>query len=176
MLTIPDRECKFLGYLQRSDIEFIWLGDNFSIPIGEKRQALLELARGEYLCFVDDDDMITVNYVDEILKATEKGADCITFNVNYKSPDIQKPVYYSIKYKKDQNLPDSFLRIPNHLMPIKRELAQKVGFTKMGYGEDADFAKRVLPFLKTEVNIPLSLYTYDDNPKTSKSRYSPNRR
>ena len=36
--------------------------------IGEKRNWLLEQAKGEYVVFVDDDDLVTNNYVQSIMK------------------------------------------------------------------------------------------------------------
>ena len=56
---------------QQKPVQLLWLGDNKSITIGTKRNLLLDISSGEYICFVDDDDIISDNYIESILKAIE---------------------------------------------------------------------------------------------------------
>jgi hypothetical protein len=111
---------------------------------------------------VDDDDDVSDDYVDAILAAMESGTDVINFMVQYHCLTFQRPVYYSTKYLRDENLPDKFLRIPNHLMVVKRALALGIKYPDITFGEDADYAKRLLPSLITETNINKVLYHYLD--------------
>ena len=60
-------------------VEHLVFSDNRTRTIGAKRQALLDIARGEYIAFVDDDDDIKPDYVAEILSAIQQGPDVITF-------------------------------------------------------------------------------------------------
>jgi glycosyltransferase involved in cell wall biosynthesis len=46
-----------------SDIELIAFFDNKKRTIGKKRDEMLDLAKGEYLVFIDDDDRIAPDYV-----------------------------------------------------------------------------------------------------------------
>ena len=41
--------------------------DNKKRTIGKKRDEMLKLAQGKYVTFVDDDDRISDDYVDEIM-------------------------------------------------------------------------------------------------------------
>src|SRR5688572_6742635 len=50
-----------------------------SIPTGRKRNMLIEQSYSEYFSFCDDDDMVSRDYVDQIMTATEKNPDVITF-------------------------------------------------------------------------------------------------
>lgn len=172
MCAIPGRENKYVDYFNRPDIEFIWLGDNMVMSIGEKRQWLLKMAMGDYVCFIDDDDTIHAEYIDTILTALERNTDVVNFKVRYVDNKIDRPVYYSIAHKRDQDLKDKFLRIPNHLMVVKRHLALKAGYKYMGTGQDADYSQRLIRYIKTEFNIDKTLYTYTYNHDISKGRYS----
>jgi glycosyltransferase involved in cell wall biosynthesis len=41
------------------------------MEIGKKRNKLISQAEGEYACFIDDDDLVTKDYVSKILQAVE---------------------------------------------------------------------------------------------------------
>src|SRR5210317_1001189 len=57
--------------IQSAPVQVLWIGDNKSISIGEKRNQLLDNAKGEWVCFVDDDDMVSNNYVSTLLEAID---------------------------------------------------------------------------------------------------------
>ena len=46
--------------------------------IGEKRNQLLQKASGEYVCFIDDDDKLSNDYIRLILKALQSKPDCLS--------------------------------------------------------------------------------------------------
>ena len=50
--------------------------------------------------------------------------------------------------------------LPNHLNPIRRDLAVKAGFPEKSFGEDHEFSRRVHPLLKTQADLPVSIYNY----------------
>ena len=55
-----------------------------------------------------------------------------------------------------------YYRNPNHLNVIKREIAKYVRFKDaMSYGEDADYSKRIRPYLSVQGEIEKPLYFYD---------------
>ncbi len=175
--TIPERFFPLRGYLNDPRIEFLYLGDNMKLSLGKKRQLLLEIASGDYVVFVDDDDELSSDYIDQLLEGIKSGADVVNFKVGYSlNGGEEKPVVYSKNFKKDNNFTDRFERLPNHIMCIKRSIALKVGYKDMYYAEDADFSKRLLPHLKTEHNIDKILYRYLDNAKTTTSRRNISRR
>jgi hypothetical protein len=44
-------------------------------------------------------------------------------------------------------------RSPNHLNPVRRELALEAGFpAKIYHGEDHEFSRRLLPLIKSETS------------------------
>jgi glycosyltransferase involved in cell wall biosynthesis len=63
------------------EVEVVVHTDNKKISLGDKRNKLLSLANGEYIVMIDDDDRITEDYVFELLKAIESGAECICYEV-----------------------------------------------------------------------------------------------
>ncbi len=143
------------------DVEMLIDCDNREVTIGAKRQRLIEKATGDYVCFVDDDDMVSPDYVSSILKAIETEPDCVAitgiFTQNGAKP---KPFYHSLQHKKWFTEKTGFYRSPNHLNPIKREIVLQVGYSDMRRGEDFDFSTRVSNLLKTETKIETCIYYY----------------
>lgn len=135
--------------------------DNQRRTIGRKRNDLLALAQGEYVCFVDDDDMVTDDYVSSLLAGISSGADVVTFDVavtlNGGQPFLAR---YSKDFAASRKLEGLWERLPNHLMAVRREMAVQTGFPDVHVGEDADYAARLYPLLRTEHRIERVLYHY----------------
>lgn len=53
-----------------------------------------------------------------------------------------------------------YYRNPNHLNPVKKELAIQVPYKEINFGEDKDYSERLFPLLKTEVYISGIIYYY----------------
>lgn len=142
-------------------IELLASIDSGEKTIGQKRNELLNAASGEYVVFVDD-DMVSDDYLYQILKAIQyKKTDCygiIGYILNKNK--TKKRFIHSLRYKEWFEDENAYYRCPNHLNPIKRELALAVGFRNISQGEDHDFSKRIQPLLKTEIFIPKPLYFY----------------
>ncbi len=68
VLTIFD-DVYSKDYFSETELE-IYSNDNVNISIGEKRNLLLDVAKGKYIAFIDDDDSITEHYFKEIRKGT----------------------------------------------------------------------------------------------------------
>jgi glycosyltransferase involved in cell wall biosynthesis len=153
--------------------------------IGENRQALLESATGDYVCFIDDDDFVTEDYVAQILKAIDTPApginqpdtesqedyrkraqpDCIGIKGHYyDSPgrEIPQLMFHSKRFEKWAAMLPVFERTPNHINPARRELALQVGYQDLMAGEDHKYSNRLHPLLKTEVMIEKPIYIYLD--------------
>lgn len=151
---------------QRTDeVEVIVMSDDGEEPIGRKRNRLLAQSQGAWVVFVDDDDLVSPQYVARILKALELNPDCVGFWVNrYVNGVLGGGACHSLRYSKYATRDDGdeliFERTPNHLNPIRREIALKAGFPEKNWGEDSDYAKRVYPLLESEVFIDEPLYDY----------------
>jgi hypothetical protein len=163
---------RFLVYLYEQIKQVQWkaeviIDDKPANSLGEKRQRLLERARGTWLCFVDDDDWIAPDYVERVVTALESDpeADCGSF-VGTMLSNGEKPQRFehSLKYTTWKTLESGLLvRSPNHLNAVRTSIAREVGFSNLTYTEDHDYSKRVLPFLKKEVSTgdaPLYYYFY----------------
>lgn len=161
-------------------VEIIFLADNKKRTIGSKRNDMLAMAQGEYVAFVDDDDRIEPTYLKALLAATESLADVITFivsvSINGQRP---KPCFYDINYAADFNRPESYHRLPNHIMCVRRKWATMTGFRDIQKGEDADYAKRLQQMIVThpsggrdpiQFNLGTTLYHYDFNSQTTETQ------
>jgi len=140
-----------LDYLiQTEEVQILWLGDNKSMSVGKKRNKLMSIADGDYLCFVDDDDGIEPDYIKEILKAIrETQKPVITFLLK-KTENGQpaRPYRFSREYsgvhvtiKQGDKVFLGYL--PGHLCVWKRELAQGVQFPDINQSEDHRWAAEI---------------------------------
>jgi len=136
--------------------------DRLDYNIGIKRNKLLLQAKGEYIVYIDDDDEIASNYVPLILQAIQSGADCIGISgIITTNGQDKRQWHISKEYGHWHTAPDgTYLRTPNHISPVKRELALQAGFPEIAFGEDAEYSRRLLPLLKTEVKIEQNIYHY----------------
>jgi glycosyltransferase involved in cell wall biosynthesis len=148
-------------------VEVITEVDNKQITTGAKRNNLLNKASGKYICFIDDDDHISNDYLRLILEAIESDADCIAttgiFSINGGHPvkwRLSKDFIDEDKFDSQIN-EIVFFRRANHLSPVKRELALQAMFPDQSNAEDKEYSGRLNPFLKTEVKIDKSIYHYD---------------
>ena len=131
------------------------------MPIGFKRNMLVNSASGKYVCFVDDDDTVSPDYIPKILAAIQTDPDCVgiegEITTDGRNP---KKFIHSLRYDHWYEAGGIYYRTPNHLNPIRKSIAQQVPFPTINFGEDADFSKRVHPLLKTEVYVDGVIYHY----------------
>ena len=122
--------------------------------IGANRNTALADAIGDYVCFIDEDDLIPEYYVEKNLKAIESKPDVVGIRGHYiLGGNKPKLFIHSIKYKEWKTENNIHYRCPNHLNPVRRELALKVPYPEKNYSEDKDYSMALLPLLKTEVMI-----------------------
>jgi glycosyltransferase involved in cell wall biosynthesis len=157
----------------RKDVEVLGLFDNKTKKIGEKRQDLLNLARGEYLVFVDDDDRVSPDYIKEVLSALEKNpdADCVVYDCiwtqNGLTPRLCKyGVEYNYWLSDDKK---NWTGLPAHTMVYRSSIAKRHTYIPTNYQEDVDWVKRASKDIKKQVRIDKVLYYYDYNLSTTES-------
>ena len=144
----------------------IVINDDVNATTGEKRNALIRQAKGEYIVFVDDDDEVTSDYIPKILEATQYGCDAIGIS-GFMTTDGQNKINWRISknypYKSvRENGREVYLRFNNHLSPIKREIALQFLFPDVSSGEDYAWAKAIHDSnaIKTEATVEGNIYHY----------------
>lgn len=134
-----------------------------TMTIGEKRNWLIANSSCEYFVFIDDDDMISPDYLDEIFKAMESKPDVITFNGYYTENRGQRK-RFEIRLGNGYNeTRDCFFRWPNHLAIMRRDAVVTVRFPHIIQREDYLWSKEINDkgLLKSSVHIEKDLYWYD---------------
>lgn len=153
-----------------TNIEIIGLYDNKKRNIGQKRQSMLDIANGEYLVFIDDDDRITDDYVDQIMTALKDNpdVDCVVFDSVFTNKVTGKVLHckYGVEYDYVEDK-DQWRGLPAHTMVYKSSIAKKHKYDNMGYQEDVAWVKRASKDIQTQARINKVLYYYDFSVKTS---------
>jgi len=153
-------------------VEHLILIDNKRRTVGEKRDNLLRIALGRYVAFVDDDDFVSEDYINEIVARTWSNADVITFRqlatVNGQTAEIQFRLG-----NENQSFQPGMLVKRNawHICAWRRELALTSHFPAWNYGEDWEFAAPLCRIAKTEEHIPKVLHYYRHDAKTTEAPY-----
>ena len=155
------------------DVEVLVLLDDRKRSIGHKRNALVLIAQGAFVAFVDDDDRVASDYVDRLLKKIGDGEntlqpDVIVFDVwvsgyHERLGLSDRLCSYDLDHE-HQTLVDRYHRKPNHLMAWRTELVKQVPFSDSSSGEDTDWAQRICGRFKgmlRQERINKVLYSYD---------------
>ena len=179
--TVPSRVGNFLPAavteLQRQidssgqgQVELIYLGDNKQRTVGRKRNDLLQLAQGEYVAFVDDDDRVAPNYISRILPQLD-GTDVICFKVALTWNGQQMNLtHFDKDYLRNADYRDRYERLPNHVMVVRRVLALRTMYEDVSLHEDNEYSVRLKPLLKTQKKIDDVLYLYTFNVNTTETQ------
>jgi len=169
--TIPGREKQLYALQQKIEeqiggqaVEHLILSDNRKRSIGAKRQALIDIARGQYIAFVDDDDDIADGYVAELLKATASGADVITFLQGATYNGQQSVVDFQLGQGDHGFAPGGITnRDAWHVNAWRRSRVAHCQFGESNYGEDLTWCQQARRMAETTVHIPKILHFYRHN-------------
>jgi len=166
---------------QGKTVEILVLLDNKSKSISEKRNDLLQMARGKYIAFLDDDDAVSKDYMSAILKAIdENDVDCISFNqwcsINGEPMDVEFGIGnpHGQLWRDEDGFLGDIKRPPYHMCLWRREIAQSEAFNPV-YGangqssEDIDWLMRLYPKIQTEHHIEDALHGYIYSSQTTTS-------
>jgi glycosyltransferase involved in cell wall biosynthesis len=158
--------------IQEGSVEVL-TDDTPGIPIGKKRNDLVHAATGEYVCFVDDDDRVSKNYIRNILSAVKSSPDVVGLNgVIFFSSNYPRKFIHSIQCSGWVDAPPVYYRTPNHLNPIRRELVLDCPFNSLSsHGEDREFSDDIRSLLKKEVYVDSPLYYYMSSLALCVNRY-----
>ena len=174
-----------------ADVELLYLMDNKRRSVGAKRNALLDMAAGQYVSFIDDDDAVSDDYVRRIYRAvvetakSERPADVICFRqlAHLQPHGIIHDCSYSLAHWSGREperrrqlapapgpdgkpLPNTLLWTgpPAHTMVWRREIALSARFPDKQFGEDADWVDAVCSKAAAEIQLggdPLYHYNFD---------------
>ena len=159
------RQCSESMYGSR--VEILTLTDNKQRSIGAKRQALLNLAQGKYIAFLDDDDLPSPNYIDRTLPELIMGIiDVITFNQHVSINGEMYPLTFKLGHEvNEEPNKEGFTRPPWHVCFWRRDIVQHCTFPNINYGEDWAWAEQANKCATTSYHIDefMMTYVYDDN-------------
>jgi len=150
-------------------VEILVEKDDGRISVGEKRNILIEKAKGEYICFVDDDDFVSDNYLNLILQNLNK--DILMIRINHIVDGLKvKPIQASLYIDCLETNDVIFKTNHFHLCPHRIEKAKKVKFNEINFAEDMDYSKRLIQHIENYDSINEEIYIYNDNLKNSLTR------
>lgn len=156
--------------------------DNGKRSISAKRNNLLQLAKGEYLCFIDDDDAVSDDFVESLsgVIKSKKNTDCITFNQTCNVESRKFTVSFGLGNpitSEDCMLKSGgkiLYRPPYHMCGFKSSIAKRISFSEArnirGKSvEDIEWLLRLYPYLNSEYKIPKILHHYQYSSQRSRS-------
>lgn len=141
------------------------------LTIGAKRDLLKQRAGGKYLCFLDDDDQPTPNYIETLVRLCNEGQHIVTFRTLIKNDH-----YWGII---DMNL-DTLVntevsphgtinRTPWHICPVLSEIAKNEPFNQLNHNEDWDWMNRVLKNVHSQSHSDMILTQYNHSESGSEA-------
>ena len=159
--------------IQSKPVQILWVGDNKSMTTGEKRNLLMNSAKGQFISFIDDDDKVSENYVDIILKAIDDNSHktVICFKGEKTNEGVKDlPFMYDISAGRNHKREIDGIRyhvmVPDHLCVWNKSHITEQ-FPAKNLGEDHDWA-RSMAFSYKEKDVvlledTLYYYQYDRN-------------
>ena len=165
--SIPSRFRRFQKLFEKinaqatNEVEVLGLFDNKKRSIGHKRDALVQMSKGEYVCFCDDDDGVSLDYVINLLEGVKHQTDVICFKQRCIINGEECVVDFDINNENGEFKKDKIIkRKPFHVCAFKGEIARKHRFPDTNYGEDWQWCELVLKDVKTQYKIEKILHTY----------------
>ncbi len=156
-----------------------------SLQIAENTNQALTLASGDFLAFMDHDDLLTADALYEAAIAVyEKNPDVIYTDED--KLDMKTGKHFMPHFKPDFNI--DLLRSVNyicHLCLIRKELAEKLGgfLPEMNGAQDYDYILRAIEQTEHIVHIPKILYHWrchenstSENPESKRYAFEAGKR
>lgn len=135
------------------------------ISIGKKRDNLIRRAQGRYVCFLDDDETISPDYIKTLLLLCNEGSHVVTFRALFKLTDYWGLVNMSLfNTINEQATPEGIIqRMPWHICPVWTEFARLYSFNNKNNAEDFEWMKKVLKHCHTESHTDRIIFQYNHN-------------
>lgn len=159
------------------NVEILYIQDNKEMTIGDKRNKLYRMAKGEYSIQVDDDDWLHPLAMPYIVDELKDNPDCVGYKelCIYDGKRVESS-NFSIKYPGWLDNYDGFnhVRTPFFKTPIKTRLCLQCQIPSIRFGEDHEFAKMIYPLLQKENYIDEFIYHYIHTSSPHNERYGIN--
>lgn len=153
-------------------VELLVFLDNRQRTIGEKRDALVQMSRGRFVAFCDDDDNVAENYVAELIKAIRQAKDdcsVITFKQLAVINGEEAVCTFSLANRNEPFKVPTFTRMPWHVCAWRGDMARRVRFPASNYGEDWAWARHLVLEATGEIHLPHILHTYQYDERVSEA-------
>lgn len=139
--------------------------NNGQPTLGEIRDRLIRDADSEYVCFVDDDDLVPDYYVAEVVSALASRPAHVGFQLEYTTNgEGREIVDHSLRHLKwHRNAEGQLVRDFTHIDPIRRDIAALGTFVvPRRRAEDRAWVRQVRPALvgQPEAYIDKIMYHY----------------
>lgn len=180
VLTVPRRVTTFFPKLVERlqsqalerPVEILGLYDNQKRTVGEKRNALMGLAQGDYIVFIDDDDWVDDTYVQAILEglAAAPDVDVLCFEQLCTDNGASYRCLYSLAYEYERSSDGTWYGKPAHTMVWRAALAKACEFPTSNYAEDMAWVAQACRLANTEHRIDARLYHYRFRADVSETR------
>jgi glycosyltransferase involved in cell wall biosynthesis len=135
--------------------------------IGEKRDDLVQLARGQFVAFVDDDDLVQPTYVASLVQAISvivadsEPVDVVTFRQEAIIERHRSEVRFNLRAGNEAFNPGGVTqRAAWHVCAWRSSLAKRFHFEASNYGEDWSWVRHLNLDARGEIHIPEILHTY----------------
>lgn len=160
-----------LSLVEDRDIEVLLLMDNKKRSIGEKREAIKNISKGEYFMFCDDDD--TLYSIDEVYEAC-KDVDVVTFKNKSLNNDgssfiVTFGLGNPVEHNNDGSGQFTDLRRPPWHQCAWNKRFKTIRFPNKSYGEDWDWVELANAQAQTETHIDKVVHGYNFDPKVSEA-------
>jgi glycosyltransferase involved in cell wall biosynthesis len=186
--SIPERALKLallseklaeqIGDLPVEHLVFL---DNRRRSIGGKRDALLRIARGTFIAYVDDDDTVSPDYVEALVAAIKiaikttmenKQVDVITFAQFARVDEAHAKIVFGLRQQNQPFIPDTEVqRAAWHVCAWRRSVAILSHFPESNYGEDWAFAEPLNRIARASIHLDKVLHYYRFNSATTAAPY-----
>jgi hypothetical protein len=134
--------------------------DPNGLTVGEKRQALIDVATGKYIMFVDDDDDVLDNFIESLYSLLDHDVDVINADVLAYIDGVGHIIDQSIYHESEQLKDGITKRYPSVMSVWNRELTKKARFKPLNNGEDFDWTKQMNPQSEIKVHLIWQIYNY----------------
>ena len=152
-------------------VEIIVDTDNMQKSVGQKRNDLIEKSQGEFICFIDDDDFVSDNYLSKILYQLNSTIDILLICINHIENGVATtnimPSLFTDNLKTNEVV---FKTNHFHLCPHKKSIAKKVLFEYVNFAEDVLYSKKMISYINNYHSVLEPIYIYNDNLEKSLTR------